>query len=54
MIFAAADIDPIFLFVLALVGLICGVIAAFQSGWRAIIAWGLIAIAGAGVLAWWP
>ena len=55
MTFAAANVDVIWLFILALVGLICGIAAAFSSrpGLN-LVAIGLIGISLAGVLAWWP
>lgn len=54
MMFAAADVDPIFMFVLALTGFILGAIVVFQSRFTQILGFGLMAICGAGILAWWP
>jgi hypothetical protein len=46
--------DVVILFILALVGLICGIIGVVQSRLLSITSWGLSAISLAGVLYWWP
>lgn len=41
-------------FVLALVGVILGVVVLVQSRATNLLAWGVIAVGLAGVLVWWP
>ena len=54
---AATDVDPVWFFVLAVVGFVCGVVVTVAS-WRVfpmvVVGVGLAAISFAGMLAWWP
>lgn len=52
------DVDSVWYFIFALVGLVCGIVAGVMS-WRhhtmiLLLSIGLTAISLAGVLAWWP
>lgn len=55
LLYAATDVDPVWMFVLAVIAFVCGIVLVVQTLKAVNLAGvGLTAIGLAGMLAWWP